>query len=102
VAASADSTLNLVEGCVAGNGRHGPAHRQIAPLNELSHASLHGSAVQHDVPVAFPAPQPQVGPQTIDQPFAPAAGMYAPKCQDVAQAELNDGRLRLGHYRGPG
>jgi hypothetical protein len=28
--------------------------------------------------------------------------MGAPQYHDVAQAELNDGRLRFGHYRGPG
>jgi hypothetical protein len=70
-------------------GGDGPAHLQIAAFHELGHASLHGSAVKQDVPVAFPASETQVCSQAVDQPLVPAAGVSAPEDHDVTEAELD-------------
>jgi len=78
--------------------RSGLAQGQIASRYESGQASLHGAAVEHDVPGAFPAAQPDVGPKPVDKPLTASAWVSSPQTDDVAKAELDDLRRTGWHY----
>jgi hypothetical protein len=53
------------------------------------------------MPVAFPAPQPDVRPEPVDQPLPAPAGVRSKQIYDVAKAELDDPGKIARHYAGP-
>ena len=83
---------------VAGVRRSGLAQGQIASGHESAQASLDGAAVEQDMPGAFPAAQPDVGPEPVDEPLLASARVRSPQTDDVAEAKLDDFRPAGGHY----
>jgi hypothetical protein len=79
--------------------RNGPAHGQIATLDETGQAALNAATLEEDVPVAGPAAQPQVGTEPIHEPFVAPARMSPPETNHIAEAELDDFRLTRRHVR---
>ena len=77
---------------------HGPAHGQIASLDEISQASFDAAPVQQHVSVACPAAQPDVRAKPIHQPFTATAWVSPPQTNDIAETELDDFRLTGRHY----
>jgi hypothetical protein len=71
-------------------GRDRRAHRRVAPGVEPLEPALEGAPFDEHVVAAGPTPQADVGPQPIDEPFAPAAGMGAPEHDNVPKPELDD------------
>ena len=62
---------------------------------------LDGSSVEHDVSITGAAAQTNVCSKAVDLPLLSPAGMGFPKSDDVAEQELDNGRLSGGHYRSP-
>jgi hypothetical protein len=81
--------------------RDGPAHGQVASFYESCQTSLQCSAVEHDVSLAFPAAQADVGSEPVDQPLLSSTGVNASQRHDIAEPKLHDTRLFGGHYDCP-
>jgi hypothetical protein len=81
---------------VARLGCDSQTHRQIASLDKAGEAPFDGAALEQEVPIAFPAAQPDVRPKPVDEPLPAPARVGSPQGHHVAQAEFDN----YGHVAG--
>lgn len=80
---------------VAPGGRDSRAQRRVAATDERDDSPLQRASLDQDVTVTAAAAEPDVGAESVDQPFVSPARVGPPEPDDVAEEQAD--RWALGH-----